>query len=99
MFSFNFLRWVKSLVRFRGRTITRAPRYRLYLEELETRLAPATHTWTGSDATGLWSHAANWSGGVPSAAAPQDELLFPTGVLAANRLTTNDIAGLSATVI
>src|SRR5262249_52472657 len=83
----------------RAKTILRRPRTRLSLEELETRLAPATHTWTGSDGTGLWSHAANWSGGAPSASTPGDDLMFPQGVVAANRSTKNDVVGLSVTQI
>jgi fibronectin-binding autotransporter adhesin len=50
-----------------------------------------THTWTGGGANELWSNAANWAGGAPTAveAAPV-VLIFPGGVT-----TTNNIAGLT----
>ena len=44
MFSFNLIRWLKSLSRSRGRTHVNKPRLRLNLEELESRLAPAVFT-------------------------------------------------------
>jgi fibronectin-binding autotransporter adhesin len=50
----------------------------------------ATHTWNGGGANELWSTAANWTGGAPTAgeAAPVI-LIFPNGVI-----TTNNIVGL-----
>ncbi len=69
MFSFNLSRWLKSwLTRRRGRPIVNRPRYRLSMEELETRLAPSV-TWIGT-ASSNWSNAANWQGGIlPTAGA------------------------------
>lgn len=50
-----------------------------------------THTWTGGGGNGLWTTAANWTGGAPTAgeAAPVT-LIFPGSIQA-----TNNIAGLT----
>jgi fibronectin-binding autotransporter adhesin len=46
------------------------------LEELESRLVPATHTWTGMG-DGTWSSPANWdSNGAPSATESNVVLIF-----------------------
>ena len=69
---------------------------RLLLEQLEDRLAPASHTWSGVvDAN--FSHAGNWSaGGAPTANEANVQLLFPsiTGVIAN---LNNDVSNLSIT--
>lgn len=77
MFSFNLVSWLRSLTRRRARPIEKRPRFRLTLEELENRVAPAVFTWTGNDtlANGAtankWSANANWAGNVaPTAGAP-----------------------------
>ena len=48
------------------------------IEILESRIAPAVHTWTGLSGDNLWSNANNWSGGSPAADASGDvDLVFP----------------------
>src|SRR5262245_1748976 len=60
----------------------------LFVEELESRIVPATRIWDGGGADALWSNPQNWSGNV--APQPEDNLLFPAG---ASRLTNfNDFA-------
>jgi autotransporter-associated beta strand protein len=64
------------------------------LERLESRLAPATHTWTGAT-SGLWSDNTNWNGGAP-AGDPMAALVFPAG--AQHRFgntNTNDLTNLT----
>ena len=95
MFSFNLVRWLKSLYHARRKPFEKKPRVRLRLEELETRLAPATHTWSGAGGNTLWSNPGNWSsGGIPSAASPLDDVIFPASVPAAQRIAQNDIPNL-----
>ncbi|HXG08193.1 MAG TPA: Ig-like domain repeat protein [Gemmataceae bacterium] len=61
------------------------------MEELETRLAPATHVWTGLGGNNNWTTAANWQNNFrPNPADGPDDLVFPAG---ASRLSsTNDFA-------
>jgi autotransporter-associated beta strand protein len=59
--------------------------FRPDLETLETRVVPATRTWTGLGANDLWTTGANWQGAV--APSPNDDLVFPAG---AQRLTNTD---------
>lgn len=95
MTPFKFVRWLKSLAHGRVKTYNKKPRLRLRLEELENRVTPATHIWTGAGADTNWSTAANWKGGLPSAATPLDDLVFPALSSAAISLSTNnDIPGL-----
>jgi autotransporter-associated beta strand protein len=61
------------------------------VETLEDRLAPASHVWVGA-ASNLWSNAANWSGGAPSASEAHVALTFPAG--ASHLDNQNDISGL-----
>lgn len=58
----------------------RKPRFRLELDALEDRFAPATLTWTGA-VNNLWSNPANWlnESNNPQAPAAGDDLIFPTG--------------------
>ncbi len=81
-------RWLRSLFGRQARTY-RQPVRRLSLEQLETRVTPASHSWTGGGGAGNtnWTSAANWSGGAPVAG---DDLLFPSGPSSLN--TTNDFA-------
>ena len=59
--------------------------------------AASVHTWSGAGANGLWSTAANWSGGAPAAGEADARLVFPAG---ANRLSnTNNIDNLGVTTI
>lgn len=46
---------------------SRYHRHLLNLERLEDRTVPATHVWQGPVSGGLWSNAANWTNGVPTA--------------------------------
>src|SRR5262249_26299233 len=65
--------------------------FRLGLEALEERLAPATtRVWSGAGADNLWMTAANWVGNV----APQagDDLIFPGGAAGLNN-SNNFAAG------
>jgi autotransporter-associated beta strand protein len=77
----------------------RAPRgldlRRPALEALETRLAPATDTWTGAGAVASlahpnpnWTNPQNWQSGV--APQPGDALVFPAAPTAKTRLANND---------
>lgn len=52
------------------------------VEILESRIAPAVHTWTGLGSDNLWSNANNWSGGSPASDASGDvDLIFPNNVV------------------
>ena len=101
MVSFNLVRWLKNW--FRGRVTTivkKRPRFRLRMEELETRLAPATFIWTGaSGVDNNWSTATNWLGGVaPSASAATSagliDLTFDNRG-AAHPISNNNLSGLN----
>jgi autotransporter-associated beta strand protein len=54
---------------------------------LESRLAPATHTWTGATSS-FWSDPTNWNGGSP-ANDNGAQLVFPAGAM--HLATTNDL--------
>src|SRR5437588_10823176 len=92
---FSFVRWLKSLRKSTRQTCRIKSKHRLTLEELEYRLAPASHVWTGgagpSDPN--WRTAANWSTPLPTSASFKDadgqypDLVFPSG---ATVLTTNN---------
>jgi autotransporter-associated beta strand protein len=71
---------------------------RPWLEILEDRLAPATHTWTGLSATSSnWSDPANWDvAGPPVAGTLDNQLAFPAAAQLSN---TNDINNLFASSI
>jgi autotransporter-associated beta strand protein len=92
------LKWWKGLTRQRATSLGRQLRFhrtgyrRPQLERLESRWAPATHTWTGA-ASSVWSDDQNWDGGSP-AADPSAALVFPAR---AQHLTdnTNDLANLT----
>jgi len=72
---------------------TFTPRVPVFLEILESRIAPAVHTWTGAGTDNLWSNAANWTGGSPAADGSGDvDLVFPTNT--AQLVVQNDIASL-----
>src|SRR5262249_50340129 len=51
--------------RCRSASTRRAKIYRLFLEQLEDRWAPALVTWTGGGNDFLWSDPHNWNPGVP----------------------------------
>jgi autotransporter-associated beta strand protein len=57
---FSWSRWLRSLLNPRTRPIQKG-RTSLRLEQLETRLAPATFIWTGKGANNNWNNPANWS--------------------------------------
>ena len=68
----------------------------LGMEQLETRLAPATFTWTGLGGNNFWSTPKNWLDQNGVATAPSglpsgslDDLVFPGGV--SNTNTVNDL--------
>src|SRR5262245_6597926 len=85
----------------RSRKGRRSSTYRPRLELLESRLAPAVHTWTGGGgANNHWSDADNWSGGVPTAGESNVSLIFSAG-LSDGPLTetNNDITGLNVGAI
>lgn len=99
MWSFNLVRWLRSRFRSRAKTIEKKPRFRLCIEELETRLAPATFIWRGLGADNNWNTALNWqtSGGLPAVptSSPSDLADLVFDVRGAARLTSNNnISGL-----
>src|SRR5262249_54807557 len=68
----------------------------LRLEELETRLVPATTlTWTGAGPHNHWSEAKNWtaSGGPDKTPGAGDTLIFPDG--AGQLINLNDMQNLT----
>src|SRR5437763_6782354 len=65
----------------------RKPRRKLHLETLETRLAPAIRTWTGT-ISNLWSDQGNWQNN--KAPNSGDDLIFPANTQHQN--TFNDFA-------
>lgn len=95
MFSFNLVRWVRSLRRSRIKTIQKTPRIRLRLEELESRLAPATFTWIGASGSS-WSTAANWQEGFAPKATDTTPANLVFGPLGAGNLNpVNNISNLT----
>jgi len=92
-FYFSWSRWLRSWFHgSKGRPYVK--KRRLQMEQLETRLAPATYTWDGGggNSNTRWSDAANWSTNVaPSGSAVSlDNLVFPTGV---SGNSMNDLVG------
>ena len=92
----NFPAWLKRLVRAKQRPIRNRARRHLALEQLESRDAPATHTWTGGGGANTnWSNPLNWSGGTPTGGLDLDgalgDLVFPASVIPTAPLF-NDIA-------
>src|SRR5207247_9447488 len=69
---------------------------RLEMERLETRLAPATHTWTGAALDGNWKTAANWqsnfvpTGGLDMVDGHYADLVFRAPAPLAQRATHNN---------
>ncbi len=63
----------------------------LRCEQLESRLAPATYTWSGNGADAKWSTPANWVGNVAPTGNPAnvEDLVFPAG--AARKANQNDL--------
>src|SRR5947207_894544 len=94
---FSFVRWLQSLRRSSKKTYRSKYRFRLSLEELEHRMAPASHVWTGGAGASdpNWRTAANWSTPLPTAASFKDadgqypDLVFPSGATVLT--TTNNI--------
>ncbi len=69
-------------------------RFRPVVEILESRLAPAAHTWTGGGgANASWSNPLNWAGNSAPVANETVDLTFPAG--AANLANTNNVANLA----
>src|ERR1043166_4897945 len=94
---FNWSRWLRSLYTPRTKQPIRKARagrpFRtLEIEQLESRLSPATFTWTGNGATANWSNAANWSD--PTNTAPtgsgNEDLVFAAAAVQFSPV--NDIA-------
>ena len=98
MTPFKFVRWLKSLYSPRLKTYEKRPRLRLKLEELEHRLAPATHIWTGGAglANNGWNVANNWNLALPTSANFKDadgqypDLVFPS--CAAVLISNNNVS-------
>ncbi len=78
---FSWTRWLRSLCRSKVTPI-RKRSFSLTMEQLETRMAPATDIWTGGGADNKWMTAANWTNGTPN---PGDDLVF--GQSGAKQLT------------
>ena len=55
---FSWITWLRSRMVPQSKTYRKSPPPRL--EELETRMAPATFTWTGTGANNNWSNNMNW---------------------------------------
>lgn len=77
-------------------TVIRSVRVHSMVEPLETRIAPATHVWTGLGANNLWSNSQNWTNGAPNSDLSGDvDLVFSTNLVNVSQLATqNDINGL-----
>src|SRR4051812_4899042 len=70
----------------------REHRTTLRVEHLESRLAPAVHTWTGASGFDLsWSNPANWNGGVPTSGEQGGTVIAFPPVAAAVKPTVDDI--------
>src|ERR1043165_7510092 len=101
MLSFNPLRWLNSwLISRRVKTYRKQRSFRLCLEGLEDRLAPAQFTWTGAHAFATgggahnWRDPANWQGALPPSVSPTPvELVFQNS-LAQWSTANNDLTGL-----
>ena len=85
--------WLRSLLGRKKNPLrkNKIPRHRV--EELETRLTPASHTWTGA-ISGSWSDAGNWDAvnGAPTAAVSGVVLFFGS---ATTLSMVDDIVGLN----
>src|SRR5947207_2478148 len=101
MVPFSWVRWLRSLWRPRFKPY-RKPRRRPGLEYLETRLSPASYTWSGLGASTFWSLDANWVGNrAPTAAhvmadGSLPDLTFPDLSVAAGNpklSPSNDLSG------
>ncbi len=81
MAPFSWSRWLRSLFRRPpSRPFRRRRPHGLGLEQLETRLAPATAIWTGM-AGSNWNNMGDWlRNGVPGIPQPGDDLVFPGNV-------------------
>ena len=98
MASFSWLRWLRSWYRPQVKT-HRRPRPPLRLEHLETRLAPATHNWTGAANNGLWSTASNWTTPLPTPGTRDSDGFFPnvtfSSLATGTKTLVNDLTGLT----
>ena len=83
--------WWRNLVESKSVRVRQAAR-RPWLEYLESRLAPATHTWNGAGIANNWALDSNWGGGSP-AGDSNAILIFPAG--AAQLANTNDLGSLT----
>ncbi len=95
MAPFSWSRWLRSLFRPRVTTVRRRQRQPA-VESLETRLAPATFTWSGGGKDSNWSTPANWVGNkAPSVSdgPAVDDLFFPA--VTSPGTPTDDIVGLN----
>jgi autotransporter-associated beta strand protein len=95
MAPFSWSRWLRSFFRPQAKTFRRR-NHPLGMEQLETRVTPATYTWTGLGGNSLWSTPGNWlnqnnvaAAPVGLATAPLDDLVFPAGAL--NTSAQNDL--------
>src|SRR5947209_13482220 len=93
---FSWRQWLRRLSGIPRRTPYARPRSkprRLEVENLETRLAPATFIWSGlgGAANPKWSNGANWVNGVAptGSAAAFDDLVFDSR--AGQRATVDDL--------
>jgi autotransporter-associated beta strand protein len=80
MLSTSWRNWLKRLSSPHSTRLPKSPRLRksrrLHLEALETRLAPATRTWSGLGGDNHWTDSSNWvNNKVPVAG---DDLAFPS---------------------
>jgi autotransporter-associated beta strand protein len=97
----RFTWWLRSLFRSPSKTyIKKRSRRILNLEQLESRLAPATFTWTGAGGNNLWSTPGNWAGNTaPLSTSTADNLVFNGSPALALRSTNDDIANVNVGAI
>src|SRR5262245_52044703 len=95
----GFLSWLSSKKRQQSSSRKSTPPRRRSrflkpaLENLESRLAPANFTWTGTGANTKFSTGGNWMSGTAPTGSPTDDLVFPVIAASASKAPNNDLTG------